>query len=333
MSNLIYGSGTDPNVDATGHLTALNADGSVKWTYTSANADYVLGVAVGDVDGDGDDEVAVSFHMTDHIGSLISKTGALLWSYDLGANNYCRGVAIGKVRADYTGNQVVFGGRNGTLSLCDKDGNVIWEKKGATALCAPSCGGGSGDTVQSIALGDTDQDGQNEIVIGYGATVRQFDETGTQEWSTTVGDANSWVFGVAVGKITSAAGLQIAAAVTNGAGTGGAVNQFVVLDKDGDVLWTYPAPNYAWCVAAGDVNDDGLDEVIIGYGRHGAEPPPAIGGAGVSILNNLGVALAHAALGASPKFILCADVDGDGAREIVAPSDDGNVYIVEITGL
>lgn len=326
---LVVGAGSDgygSPIDGT--VECFDAAGNSLWTYNSTTNDYALGLGVGDIDGDADNEVLVGFHAADHVAVLLDNTGSLVWSFDNGATNYVRAVAIGELDSGHTGKEAVIGGRNGTLHLLDKDGASIWSKTGATSLCYPSCVGGSEDTVQSVVIADTNSDAQNEIIVGYNRYVRKYDYTGTQTWSTTAGDAGSWVFGVAAGNVTGATGLEIAAAIAN-FGTG-AINAVKLLDKDGSVLWTWNSAVSCWSVAIGDVDSDGNNEVIVGYGTHIDQSPPALGFGGVAVLNSSGAAIATFALPSSVKFVIFGDADNDGNNEIVASCDDGKVYILDI---
>lgn len=327
----------------TGRVTCYDIDGNVLWTYSTPTNDVCFEQDIGDVDEDGDNEVAIGFGGgSDNIGVLLDHNGNLLWSYDAGVNKL-RAATIGKLRSDYAGKQVVYAGNQGTLALLDKNGNIIWNKNGATAICAPSCSGGTRvDTVQGADIGDTDLDGQNEILIGYGEYTRKYDHNGNLVWSALVGgDGESFAMIVRVGKFTQNTGLQVAAAVA-GIGTGGqhgeppigTINRLVMLDKDGNFLWDWwPPIEPAGCfnITAADVNGDGLDECIVSWGyTEAAIPNPDTDFGGITVLDSEGVAIAARIMPNTMGSSQYVDVDNDGELEIVATCNDGNVYAFDI---
>jgi len=328
-TELVVGWGSDLNASPVdGTAAAYSAAGAELWTYNSANNDYVLAVAAGDIDADGNIDVLIGTHIEDHLAILLDKTGAFVWSFDNGATNYIRAVAIGELDSGYAGKEAVVGGRNGTLHLLDKNGNSIWSKTGATSLCHPSCDGTSVTTVQSIVIADTDSDAQNEIILGYNAYARKYDYTGTQTWSTSVGDSGSFVFGVDAGNVTSDTGLEIAAAIANlGSGS---INAVKLLDKDGNVLWTWNSAQPCWSVKIADVNGDGQNEIIVGRGTHIDNSPPDLGAGGISILDYAGNETMSFDLPSSVKFVTFGDADNDGDNEIIASCDDARIYIIKL---
>jgi hypothetical protein len=311
---LVFGSGTSP-IGAAGTVTALDKDGNNVFTYNSPSNDYALGLALGDVDGDSDNEVAVGFHTDDHIGVLLNNAGGLVWSWSTvaGYHTYIRCAAIGELDSAYDGKEVVFGGGIGTLALLESDGTEIWVKEGLGSLSG-GVDSGSATTVQSIAIGDLDIDAQNEIVISYALTVKNIDKDGGETWSKTLTTGSSYIFGVAVGQITSATGREVVA-------VGGTA--VFLLDKDGNTLWQKTLPELTWSVVTYDINSSGFDEIFVGYGEEDTT-------GWIAVLDSAGQEIGSIKVGESPKFLAVGDVDDDGDTELIVSSDDGNVYILDI---
>lgn len=317
---LVVASGSDLSLPTyTGNVQLFDSDGNVLWTYQSTVDGYALGVSVGDINGDGDNEIAVGFNYPESKAILLNKNGGFLWSYSMGAGyQYCRGVAIGKVRSDYQNNQLVVSGFNSKLALLDKDGNQIW---------LVTVGGSY--TVQSVAIADTNADGQNEIICAHERYVHKYNHLGSKVWSSTIGDADCTVISVAAGHVTSLTELQIAATVFPRAG-GGTIQRCVLLNKDGTEIWHWNAPYGCSGVALADLNGDGYDEVIVGYGNHdNTSPNPLVDTGGVSVLSSSGTLLASIDLPSTVGFIAYGDVDNDGENEILASCDDAKVHILK----
>jgi hypothetical protein len=305
-----------------GHITAFDADGTVRWTFTDPATGYGMLVDIGDVNGDGVNEVGATFNETAGVMYLLDNTGAEIWHYNMVGGGYARAVKIGKVRDDYPHNQIVVGGYNGQFALLDEDGAEIWLQDLGSL------------TIQDAEIADTDGDDVNEIIIAYDQYVRKYDNTGTQVWSAHLGDVGNDVLAVEVGKVTSDPGLQIAAVVRPR--TTGSVRSCFLLDKDGNTLWSWTPPGSSGCqgLKIADVDGDGNNEVIVGYGDTpdvGDPGPGNIGG--VAVLDGAGNLLASYDLDQISSFIEWGDVNGDGVNEIIASCDDGTVYLLQwITG-
>lgn len=305
---------------ATGHVLAYDALGSLLWTFDAASHSFPMLLALGDVDGDGDNEIAVTYQTPDAAVYLVDKDGAELWHYSLVGGGYGRGVAIGKVHPGYPHNQVVAGGYNGQLVLLDEDGNEIWRDTLGTY------------TVQQVVIADTDGDGQNEIVIPFDKYVRKYDYTGTQVWSTTLGNVHNDVLSVAVGDVTSDTGLEIAACAHPRYGSGTSRSCWL-LDKDGNTLWgwTPPGGSSVGCnsVIIADVDGDGQNEIVVGYDNDDDAGNYGTYSGGIAILDSSGSLITSISVPRSVGLLAWGDVNADGVDELLM-SSEGTIYIYRI---
>lgn len=302
---LVFGSGKNLALSAPyeGTLSCVEMDGTPVWTYNSPNNDFVMGVDIGDVDNDGANEVAAGFRLQDHIGVLLDADGNLIWSYDMGEGNYVRGVKIGELRSDHPGKEVVFAGAGAKLALVSADGNEIW----ATTLTDPYYA-----TVQWVWIADADADGQAEIYVACGASVRRHRASdGAEVWRTTIGGNNNYCYGVAAGHITSMTTQQIVSASEE--------SGVFVLDADGNEVWSAAGGKGADnAVYVSDIDGDGYDEVFVTHGVENSVP------GGVRIYDHDGKRLGQIYLPAHAQLVTY------NAGDIVVTCDDGNVYIASV---
>lgn len=324
---LLYGSGTD--IDTTpvfGRLTAKKTDGSTLFTYTSTTTDYIMSVEVGDVDGDGVNEIAVGLRDKDKKGVLLKNDGTFLWEYSVatGGIDYLRVARIGKLTAN-AGNQVFFAGALGRYVLLDKNGTAIWDLTISGQIGNPSIQGG--------VIADADGDGKNEIYIANNAFIRKINPAdGSIIWSArqmpdpTGGGA---VMGLAVGKLTNAVpGLQILACCASRNDTT-TQRKLVCLDNAGNTLWT---KYFHYDVYNAQIRTiSGTTYIFVAGGSHDHTSPPALGWGFVAMLSANGDLLATFNIPSSSKSATWGDVNNDGIEELIISCDDGKIYILRVS--
>ena len=141
------------------------ADGSKLWSYLTVGR--VFGIAGGDINGDGNDEVVATATKGDGVQSyvyLLDINGILLWSHNvIGANYYTTAPtpAIVDVNKDGVQDIVVASQNKKFYALNGVDGSELWAFTWATG----------GRDASSPAIADLDGDGTMEIVFATGNTV------------------------------------------------------------------------------------------------------------------------------------------------------------------
>lgn len=181
--------GSNTGLDAPGYLIVLDANGNHLWnhTYSCFGDSYSYDVAIGDVNGDGDNDVA--YVACDQV-MVFNSTGGSLWNYTL-PDTFSFGVEIGNVTDDGF-NEVVattFGTGNSTVALIDYTGSSIWnytlsgaQMTGKHARIADFKSNYSGE---EIAVGTW----YNDSIVFLNASGYNFDNLSTADhvWGLQVG--------------------------------------------------------------------------------------------------------------------------------------------------
>jgi hypothetical protein len=229
------------------------------WSYNTTMD--VTDIAVGDLNGDGEEDVVAIEAMLDTrtLTAISGDDGTWLWDDPLMAGY---AVAVGDINGESPGNEVVAGGWNGTawvLNAYDKDGNLLWSY--------PVEG-----EVKDIEIGDVDGDGIDDVVACnsvashiYAINGAGHDITGL--WPIT--STPTPVVDLAIGQLDEQAGVDVAAIGETVSGC------LYVYDSTGSLMWSDSGVG-GRTVEIGDVDGDGDNEVVAAdYGS--GNPVPAGG--------------------------------------------------------
>ena len=269
------------------------------WTFTGAAAGDYFGYSVsgaGDVNNDGYDDLIVGADWNDAGGSNAGRayvysgqTGALLWTF------------TGAAAGDYFGHSVSGAGDVNNDGYDDLIVGAHWNDAGGTdagrayvysgqtgALLWTFTGEAAGDRfgVSVSGAGDVNNDGYEDLMVGAytndaggiwaGRAYVYSGQTGALLWTFT-GEAAADNFGNSVsgaGDVNSDGYDDlIVGAWLNDAGGASAGRAYVYSGQTGVLLWTFTSEaagdSFGVSVSgAGDVNNDGYDDLIVGaYGN------------------------------------------------------------------
>jgi hypothetical protein len=170
-------------------------------------------------------------------------------------------VAIGDANNDGKNDVVIVMGStlNETRMYENKSGGWVETNISDPSACC---------SVKYVAIGDANNDGLNEVVIGMANSVyevRMYNYTGGSWVETYISDQ------LALGDVYSVAIRDADNDGRNEVVVGGSTDPYELrMYKNESGIWNETnisnAPGYVYSVAVGDVNHDGLNETVIGVG-------------------------------------------------------------------
>ncbi len=256
------------------------------WSYKAVAGYLDSSPAVADLDADGETDVIVAA-TTGNVTAL-DRNGRLLWQTTLDGP-----LSISPTVVDVTGEpgpEVLVLNNHGVLFCLDgRSGGAVWEQRLPSIITWG---------MTAVVARDLDQDGQAEIVTADDAgTVVCFSGDGRELWSYTGGQGTTMC--PAVGDLGFGPETEIVVS-----GYSGLV---VCLSHDGQVRWTHQGAGPASSPVIANITGDAQNEVVV-----------ALAGV-LTALDREGTPLWTVPMKREVDSALTiADLDGDGASEIIA---------------
>lgn len=283
-------------------VVCLSLDGNRLWTYP-LTPPVTAPVAVADLDGDGEEDIVAG----DSIGTLVAlcADGSLLWEASVPDRVMAdSSPAIADLDADGRP-EVLVGDAGGTLSCFDHSGKLRWQFTGDGSRMGPA-----------LVADIYDAPGMESIVTSHDSHVYALTARGEWLWDLYFPDD---LFPNSTPILADVDGNAIPELYI-----GGGLHHFYAIDLEKCVV-THEENVYLHVnnsITAGDVNGDGLDEVIFGnkggalwcYGKEGFVWTQQFGSSGFY---------------AAPTLI---DLDGEPALEIIMPSVQGDALLLDSDG-
>jgi hypothetical protein len=291
-------------------------------------------IAVGDVNSDGNLDLAFANHDTNYLtvltgdgkGSFRPAPGS---PFTVQSKPHPHGVAM----ADFNG--------DGKPDLATDD----WQNNRVTVLFNDGKGGFLSPGVSfpvgkmpyyKLRAADLNKDGRADIVTtnfeGGNVTILHADGKGTfKEPKGSPFEANKQPFGVAIGDLNGDGNPDLAVGHYSGHITDTSGDRMSILLGAGDgtfrLAWSQLVPGKAPTIAAiGDCNGDGIADVV--FGNYGKASVTVVLGSRREFLLAPGSPLS---VGSKPSGIAVGDLNGDGKADIVTANEEGNDISVLLT--
>jgi flagellin-like protein len=247
---------------STPNQTRMYKNTTGKWVETniSDEPERVTSVVIGDANNDGKNEVLVGmWSTTNELRMYENKSGKWVETNISDEPNDVNSIAIGDVNND---------GKNEVIVGLYSDNNETRMYENKSGKWVETNISDEPTTIYSVAIGDANNDGKNETVIGMVSTnneVRMYQNVSGGWVETNISDEPGYVLSVAIGDANNDGSNEVA--VTFG-GFSGYNKTRMYQNMSGKWVETNISDMYGavdvYCVAIGDVNNDGQNEVVIG---------------------------------------------------------------------
>ncbi len=324
-------------------IYALDAEGAVVWE--SGLQGQVNDLECGDVDGDGTNEILVATGLLNEPGEVVTldSRGQMRWSFGTEASvlDVEPGNTDGKMVWPVVAGE--WGAFGDTVYALNGDGSQRWKR--------PTDG-----SVQCVKVGDLDGDGSEEVIVGAD-DVYVLSSDGTLRWRYPSGgyvrhlllglptnDQTGLVLALIGYPAPSIVALEAqgslswrfdlpaspTAAVLTGISdhdeqyllAGSADGTVCSLTRDGSLRWQAGMGGPVSDVALGDVNADGVSEVVVGTGD-------SFSSGGVYVLDiSTGAVLGFYEERDGVGALDVAELDGQAGEEIVSGSASGEITLL-----
>jgi len=287
---------------------ALETDGSYKWSYHLSDFAWYFEetvVRLADIDHDGINEVVVAHNENVY---AFQGDGTLEWTFtaSYGGTLSSEGMGIGDIDGD-SEKEIVYAPRaweNNSLLVLSLNGNL----ENTISV---------GNSVDSLDVGDINNDGVEDIVIGQsGGNVSLVYGNGSIGWTYETFDE---VYHVTIGNLDPDSDNEVIAESRGYWGFSLEDSKTHTIDNNGELLWqknnTHNGAVYEVnCIRIADVDDDGINEAIIGEGNN------------LIVYSRDGSVEWSYAANLEFDSIDIADIDNDGKGEIIAGAADVYVF-------
>lgn len=264
-----------------------------------------------DLDGDGVDEILAVAQDSPNI-SAYSANGTLLWTAQIAGASTIHWLMGARLDND-SSYEMAVGYINGTQAYLKAFDNLSSSSAGAALWTQTTT---DGNTLVKLILGDINGDGLDEFAysagnLSYGffgsreggaVNISLIASNGTLLWDRRIFPAvpaSYFVDGLAFGDFDCDGVKEVAAGLVD----------VYIFDTDGSLIWQYFSGGSIEDAVLGDLNGDGVDDVVIADSNYQYGTVQAYLGNGSQLWEQFFPYI---------TYVRMADLDGDGVSEILA---------------